>query len=212
MSKFLDLDGLSYFAKKVKNDTYSNWTSGKNKIKPNQYLYAGRTETVGEVTFTINSDYTITANSNGASIASSRTFVIYSGTPIHIAGDIISGGISNQCFFRCEGSDSPYIDYGTSLGNATELTAPSAANVYLFIRINPGNAVNVTFKPMICTATDWQKSQTYFPYAMSNVELTTNKIGASDYASQNTGGTVRVWTTTDGTSTTLHISNEAPTS
>ena len=38
-----------------------------------------------------------------------------------------------------------------------------------------------------------------------------SKIGASDYASQNTGGTVRVWTTTDGTDTILHISNEAPT-
>lgn len=37
------------------------------------------------------------------------------------------------------------------------------------------------------------------------------KIGASDYATQNTGGTVRVWTTTDGTNTILHISNEAPT-
>ena len=38
-----------------------------------------------------------------------------------------------------------------------------------------------------------------------------SKIGASDYASQNTGGTVRVWTTTDGTDTILHIANEAPT-
>lgn len=37
------------------------------------------------------------------------------------------------------------------------------------------------------------------------------KIGASDYATQNTGGTVRVWTTTDGSDITLHISNEAPT-
>ena len=36
------------------------------------------------------------------------------------------------------------------------------------------------------------------------------KIGASDYASQNTGGTVRVWTTTSGGETTLHIANEAP--
>lgn len=38
-----------------------------------------------------------------------------------------------------------------------------------------------------------------------------SKIGASDYATQNTGGTVRVWTTTDGSDTILHISNEAPT-
>jgi hypothetical protein len=38
-----------------------------------------------------------------------------------------------------------------------------------------------------------------------------NKIGASDYATQTTGGTVRVWTTTSGGETTLHIANEAPT-
>lgn len=43
------------------------------------------------------------------------------------------------------------------------------------------------------------------------LNLNQNKIGASDYATQNTGGTVRVWTTTDGTDTILHISNEAPT-
>ena len=41
--------------------------------------------------------------------------------------------------------------------------------------------------------------------------LNQNKIGASDYATQNTGGTVRVWTTTSDGETTLHISNEAPT-
>lgn len=41
----------------------------------------------------------------------------------------------------------------------------------------------------------------------NNISL---KIGASDYATQSTGGTVRAWTTTDGTSTTLHISTEAP--
>lgn len=41
----------------------------------------------------------------------------------------------------------------------------------------------------------------------TNISL---KIGASDYATQNTGGTVRAWTTTDGTSTTLHIATEAP--
>lgn len=41
--------------------------------------------------------------------------------------------------------------------------------------------------------------------------LNQNKIGASDYATQSTGGTVRVWTTTDGTDTILHIANEAPT-
>lgn len=45
----------------------------------------------------------------------------------------------------------------------------------------------------------------------TNKNNISNKIGASDYATQNTGGTVRVWTTTDGTDTILHIANEAPT-
>ncbi len=38
-----------------------------------------------------------------------------------------------------------------------------------------------------------------------------NKISSWDYASQNTGGTVRVWTTTVGSDTVLHISNQAAT-
>lgn len=44
----------------------------------------------------------------------------------------------------------------------------------------------------------------------TNTSNIARKIGASDYATQTTGGTVRVWTTTDGTSTTLHVSTEAP--
>ena len=34
------------------------------------------------------------------------------------------------------------------------------------------------------------------------------KIGAADYATQNTGGTVKVWTTTESGETTLHISTQ----
>jgi hypothetical protein len=74
---------------------------------------------------------------------------------------------------------------------------------------------------MILKKSIWDAGFTdYRPYAMSNAELTTaekqnetnisTKIGASDYATQTTGGTVRVWTTTSGGETTLHISNEAP--
>lgn len=44
----------------------------------------------------------------------------------------------------------------------------------------------------------------------TNTSNIAQKIGASDYATQTTGGTVRAWTTTDGTSTTLHIATEAP--
>ena len=74
---------------------------------------------------------------------------------------------------------------------------------------------------MICTKAAWDVSQKFVPYLPSYKEAVeqvvenknniSNKIGASDYATQNTGGTVRVWTTTDGTDTILHIANEAPT-
>lgn len=39
-------------------------------------------------------------------------------------------------------------------------------------------------------------------------ELNSNKITAASYATQNTGGTVKVWTTTDGTDTILHIATQ----
>ena len=56
---------------------------------------------------------------------------------------------------------------------------------------------------MVCTKSAWDVSQKFVPYRPSY-------ISASDYATQNTGGTVRMWTTTSGGETTLHISNEAP--
>lgn len=55
------------------------------------------------------------------------------------------------------------------------------------------------------------KDATAREQAAENKNNILSKIGASDYATQNTGGTVRVWTTTDGTDTILHIANEAPT-
>lgn len=46
---------------------------------------------------------------------------------------------------------------------------------------------------------------------ITTTDMISNKIGSSDYGSQSTGGTVRVWTTTVGTDTVLHISNQAAT-
>lgn len=46
---------------------------------------------------------------------------------------------------------------------------------------------------------------------ITTTDMIASKISASDYGSQSTGGTVRVWTTTVGTDTVLHISNQAAT-
>ena len=60
------------------------------------------------------------------------------------------------------------------------------------------------------TATNKFATAAQLSQIATNTSNIAQKIGASDYATQNTGGTVRAWTTTDGTSTTLHISTEAP--
>ena len=60
------------------------------------------------------------------------------------------------------------------------------------------------------TATNKFATAAQLSQIATNTSNIAQKIGASDYATQNTGGTVRAWTTTDGTSTTLHIATEAP--
>ena len=138
----------------------------KNKIKYKSNLVAGYTETKGEVTFIVNDDLSITATSNGANVAARRTLSLYDGVALHSNGDIISGGLSTQCIVACELNEAPYTDYGTDKGTGTHMTTASG-EVQIFIRVEVGAAVNVTFKPMICTKAAWDISQTYQPYRPS---------------------------------------------
>ena len=164
MPKFLDLDGLGYYTSQFKPGLVDLIDVGaKNKIKYKSNIIAGYIETIGEVTFTVNTDLSITATSNGSAVASARTLIIYTGTPVHSAGDIISGGVSNQCVCACEKSASPFTDFGTDNGTGTIMT-PTTNIINIFIRVFAGSAVNVTFKPMICTLSDWNISQSYVPY------------------------------------------------
>lgn len=56
--------------------------------------------------------------------------------------------------------------------------------------------------------------QTYDPTsenAQSGVavaQAVSGKISATDYATQTTGGTIRAWTTTDGSDTILHLATQ----
>lgn len=92
-------------------------------------------------------------------------------------------------------SNRPQVNNKTLEGNMSlsDLGAQAALDTNQMAAVNSG-----------VTSTDVEQIAT-------NKNNISSKIGASDYASQNTGGTVRVWTTTDGTDTILHIANEAPT-
>ena len=138
----------------------------KNKMKYKSNLVAGYTETKGEVTFIVNDDLSITATSNGANVAARRTLSLYDGVALHSNGDIISGGLSSQCIVKCELNEAPYTDYGTDKGTGTHMTTASG-EVVVFVRVEAGTAVDVTFKPMICTKAAWDISQTYQPYRPS---------------------------------------------
>lgn len=142
----------------------------KNKIKYKSELVAGYSETKGEVTFIVNDDLSITATSNGANVAARRTLSLYNGVALHSNGDIISGGLSSQCIIACELNENPYTNYGTDEGTGTRMTTASG-NVQIFVRVEAGASVNVTFKPMICSNAAWDISQTYQPYRPSYQEL-----------------------------------------
>lgn len=43
----------------------------------------------------------------------------------------------------------------------------ASGEVQVFVRVEAGTAVDVTFKPMICTKAAWDISQTYQPYRPS---------------------------------------------
>lgn len=148
--------------------------SYKNKLHYKSGYVAGFTQTIGEVTFTINDDLSITANSNGNAVTANRTFSIYNGLPFHVAGDIISGGVSSQCSVECELATNPYTNYGYSTTGVGIMTA-ATGTVEVFCRVKAGAAVNVTFRPMICDSGLYDASDTFTPFRAPNLRLVRDK-------------------------------------
>ena len=152
----------------------------KNKIKV-EYI---NTSHANGVTYTVNSDGTVTANGTPAS--SDNSYVVVSITQNGTYEDFSSycngnnilsgcptgGGMSTyRLYLAGTGESQSYLkqDYGSGV----ELTATSYNNIYLVFFVYYGyTANNLVFKPMICDKPLWDVSHTYKPYALSNVELT----------------------------------------
>ena len=150
----------------------------KNKL-PNM----GISETINNVTFTKNSDGTVTAN--GTASADITYYILPSGTVNDFNfkdGDILSGCPANggdntyRLTALFSGNSNKWIE---DTGNGKILdTTENKPNVSVYIVIKNGVTVsNLVFKPMIRLATD--TDPTYQPYAQTNRELTVNKADNS---------------------------------
>lgn len=136
--------------------------------------WSGNAYTVNNVTFTVNDDFSITANTSGA--ASATAFLALASNIKFKAEDyILSAGSS------IDGQYSKYGLYLQRTGQADITTADETkkhfdlstdtvfTNCKIFVA-NGESVTNLVFKPMVTLATDTYTD--YAPYAMTNRELT----------------------------------------
>lgn len=142
------------------------WT-GKNRLKN-----TATTQTINGVTFTVNSDGSVTANGT-ASANASVTIATYLTLPTDIIGQNViltgcpEGGSTNGKYFmnaigfRSASSGDTDTGSGVQINNVYDFTANTATKIYIEIR-SGYNAQNLTFYPMLRRAdiTD----PTYEPY------------------------------------------------
>lgn len=137
----------------------------------NKFQVTATTTTVNGITFTVNSDKTITAT--GSIADSSKNAIFPIGSYSAVSGDVLSEGFveaNSKAYIYTRGSSTNLIaapyreiladDIGVQRSYACVITADTIGQV------------NITFKPMICNSDSYAKSGVYQPYAMSNAELT----------------------------------------
>lgn len=168
-------------------DKYSwadqNVLGAKNLLKNNSV-----TKTASGITFTVNADGSVTADgtaSADATIAVNTDLtndVIVSGKKYVLSG-CPSGGGESKYYVRLGWKASAEDTWGSlvarDVGSGVEFTAPSSTYGFLIhIGVVSGQTVNdIEFKPMIRIASD--PDGTYEPCAMTNRELTVNKLDVS---------------------------------
>lgn len=135
--------------------------------------WLGNVCTTNGISFTVNSDGTITAN--GTLTSERAIFRIVWNTPNVYGGKILSGcpsgGSPSTYQMNLEQVASPWATIAQDRGNGSEITNNTSINIYVYIAVKT-SVSNLTFRPMICSKAAWDVSQKYVPYGMSNAELT----------------------------------------
>ena len=137
-----------------------------------RYTWNNNAVTNAGVTYTINSDMSITLTGTASGLSYIRlksNFTVPKGTLI-LSG-CPSGGATNTYRLYTDGLPNGWEDVGQSV---ERIFTSDVTVTYITIAVNSGTATGFTFKPMICTKAAWDVSQKYVPYGMSNPELTNN--------------------------------------
>lgn len=127
------------------------------------------------VTFTVNSDGTVTADTNGGSasataflsIVPNNTFTLPKGTYYLSCGDAFIGNYNKYGMYL---SDANSTIATTNNSNTFTLAADTLIKEARIFVASGQSVSNLVFKPMIRLATD--PDSTYAPYAMTNKQLT----------------------------------------
>ena len=129
--------------------------------------WSGNAYTLRGITYTVNSDLTITATGTNDGTGDSWLDIYGTGTTNDFVGLVCSGcpegGSSTTFGVQC-GNDN--WDYGTSEGRVCVQGATA-----IVIRSGYDATSGLLFKPMICTMADWNISHEYVPYCPTNAEL-----------------------------------------
>lgn len=153
------VDGIDTSVKEIRGATVAT----KNLI-PFPYAYDSRT--INGITFTVNSDRSVTANGTATASASfalalntaGKYLVLQQNTAYFLSG-CPSGGSSST--FSLTVQDISFSQTSADYGNGASFTT-QFTNYYLFITIFPGyTANNLVFKPMLNTG---DSALPYMPY------------------------------------------------
>lgn len=127
------------------------------------------------ITYTPNADKSFTAQGTATSLSQKRLLTVSAEEAPKFNGMVLSGcpsGGGNDTYrlvFMRDGS--PYTTYAADYGNGTVIQNVPAVPCRVFLYIESGQTVDITFKPMICTEAAWKISQQYVPHRPSYDEL-----------------------------------------
>ena len=153
----------------------TGWT-GKNLLR---LPYSEGTNTRNGITWTVNSDGTITAN--GTSTAD-EVFSVYDGNtlPRDIPLTVV-GGVSNNLYLYVNGRKNgqwvkTYVEQRGEPKEFTILSTDDVDEIYVRLRINANQTVNnLVFYLMICRSDEYAFAPTYEPYHESVEEMFATK-------------------------------------
>ena len=147
------------------NQVEGNWFNGGKNLLQN----IATTQEKNGVTFTVNSDGTVTANGTSTGTIDIKVAEgIFENGKSYILSGCPSGGSTNT-YMIYNGNASQIVD----VGSGNEFTFSSQLN-YVFIGIRSGVTLNnLVFKPMLTLADVPDSDYAHYqPYAKTNVELT----------------------------------------